>query len=65
MPKNHNKQWTPADEAKLKGLVKQNTPTGLLAWKLGRTETAVYNKASELGVSVKPVNQSPYNRQKK
>jgi hypothetical protein len=32
---------------------------------MGRTEAAVRAKASEESVSLKPVNQSPYNRLKK
>jgi hypothetical protein len=35
-----------------------------VALKLGRTPAAVENKASEQGVSLKPTNQSPYNRRK-
>lgn len=32
--------------------------------KLGRTENAINSKAQELGVSLKPTNQPPYNRKK-
>jgi hypothetical protein len=32
--------------------------------KLGRTEDAVQSHASEIDVSLKPTNQSPYNRRK-
>lgn len=65
MPKstrNSGKPWSPQDEAKLQSLIGQNTPTRVIGLKLGRTPGAVYNKASELGLSVKPTNQSPYNR---
>lgn len=64
-PTNQGKVWTPADDAKLRKLAKHNTPTGLIAHELGRSEGAVYSHASELDVSLKPVNQSPYNRQHK
>lgn len=64
-PKNSGKPWTPAQNSTLKKLAKQNTPTGLIAHELQRTEGAVYNHASDLDVSLKPVNQSPYNRQTK
>lgn len=64
-PKNHGKQWTNTDLANLKDLVKQNTPTRVIGLKLERTEDAIYSKASEEGISLKPTNQSPYNRQKK
>ena len=62
---NANKQWSNDDIAKLKQLVKGNTPTGLIAYELKRTEAAVYSKASEIKISLKPTNQSPYNRKKK
>jgi hypothetical protein len=64
-PKNHGKEWTPADMKQLKELANGNTPTRLIANKLGRTEDSVRAKASEEDVSLKPTNQSPYNRQKK
>jgi hypothetical protein len=67
MPKytrNTGKPWTPADVKELKGLVNQNTPTRVIGLKLGRTPNAVYNKASEEGISLAPTNQSPYNRRK-
>ncbi len=63
--KNKGKSWTKNDIQKLKKLVKGNTPTGLIAYELGRTESGVRSKASELGISLKPVNKSPYNRRKK
>ena len=62
--KNGGNQWTPSDESKLKKLAKGNTPTRLIAHKLGRTEGAIYAKANSLNVSLKPTNQSPYNRSK-
>ena len=37
----------------------------VMGLKLGRTPAAVSSKASDLGVSLKPTNQSPYNRRKK
>lgn len=64
-PKNQGKSWTEQDINKLEKLVKGNTPTGLLAYELGRTEDAIRAKASDLEISLKPTNKSPYNRQKK
>ena len=61
---NHGKQWSPADVSQLKQLAKQNTPTRVIGLKMGRTEDAVRAKASEADVSLKPTNQSPYNRRK-
>jgi hypothetical protein len=64
-PKNHGKEWTPANDKTLKELAKGNTPTGLIAYKMGRSEDAIRSRASDKSVSLKPTNQSPYNRQKK
>lgn len=63
-PKNSNKGWSANDEADLRKMVRQNTPTRIVALKLDRSPGAVYNKASDMGVSLKPTNQSPYNRRK-
>jgi len=64
-PENQNKHWTPAEEKKLKELAKGNTPTPLIAYKMKRSEAGVRGKASDIGLSLKPTNKSPYNRQKK
>ena len=61
---NKGKAWTTGQVAQLRSLQKGNTPTGLLAHKLGRTENAIRSKASDLNISLKPTNQSPYNRRK-
>ena len=63
-PANHGKQWTSADVTQLKQLAKENTPTRLIGLKMGRTEDSVRAKAGENNVSLKPTNQSPYNRRK-
>ncbi|MDA8015840.1 MAG: hypothetical protein MPN21_00200 [Thermoanaerobaculia bacterium] len=60
--RNAGKRWTSTEEATLQKLASKNTPTRVIGLKLGRTEDAVYSKASALGVSLKPVNQSPYGR---
>lgn len=57
--RNTGKAWTPSDVKHLKQLAKENTPTRVAGLKLGRTPGAVQSKASSLGVSLKPVNQSP------
>ena len=64
-PKNHGKAWSKSDVQQLKQLAKENTPTRVMGLKLGRTPDAVAAKASEKGVSLKPTNQSPYNRRPK
>ena len=68
MPKstrNSGKEWTKSDVQELKKLAKGNTPTRVMGLKLGRTPGAIYNKASAENISLKPTNQSPYNRLKK
>lgn len=64
-PKNHNKPWTPTNVAEVKKLVQENTPTRVIGLKTGRTEDAIYSKAQQEGISLKPTNQSPYNRRPK
>ena len=61
-PKNHGKAWSKDDVRALRQLAKGNTPTRVMGLKLQRTPEAVQSKASELGVSLMPPNQSPYNR---
>lgn len=63
-PKNSGKSWSSNDVKALEKLAAGNTPTRVIGLKLGRTESAVYAKASVEGVSLKPTNQSPYNRKK-
>ncbi len=60
MPSNSRKPWTHAEEQKLRELARGNTPTRIIALKLGRSESAIYAKAAELGISLKPTNRSPY-----
>jgi hypothetical protein len=61
--RNTGQPWTPAAERELRSLAAQNTPTRVIGLKLGRSEDAVRTRAGQLGVSLKPTNQSPYNRQ--
>ena len=65
MPKytrNTGKEWTKTDVKQLRELVRENTPTRVIGLKLGRTENSVRSKAGDEGISLKPTNQSPYNR---
>lgn len=62
--RNAGKEWTPSEERALRQLANQNTPTRVIGLKLGRPEGGVRAKASELNVSLRPHNQSPYNRRK-
>ena len=63
--RNSGKRWSDTDERKLADLAAGNTPTRVIGLKLGRSEAAVQSKAQDTGVSLKPWNQSPYNRRKK
>lgn len=62
--RNSGTSWTPTQQRELRTLARENTPTRVIGLKLGRTESAVRTKAAHLGVSLKPTNQSPYNRKK-
>jgi hypothetical protein len=63
--RNSGQPWTAEDEKTLRQLIKENTPTRVIGLKLGRTENGVRAKAKGLSLSLKPVNQPPYNRRKK
>lgn len=62
--RNSGKQWTTVEISQLRELASENTPTRVIGLKLGRTPDAVNTKASNEGISLKPTNQSPYNRKK-
>ena len=63
--RNSNKPWSAQEVHQLKQLAAQNTPTRVIGIKLGRSDAAVYTRASQENVSLGPTNQSPYNRRKK
>ena len=63
-PEREGKQWSDAELAKLTKLANGNTPTPLIADALGRTPAAVYSKAYQEGISLKPTNKPPYSRRK-
>jgi len=62
--RNSGKPWTPSEVSKLRELAAENTPTRVIGLKLGRTPAAVGTKASDENISLKPTNQTPYNRKK-
>jgi hypothetical protein len=62
--RNTGTRWSAADQGQLGKLAAGNTPTRVIGLKLGRTPEAVQAKASALGVSLKPTNQSPYGTKK-
>ena len=61
-PQNQGKIWTAADLEKLQKLADHNTPTGLIAHKLQRSNASITRKASQQSISLQPTNQSPYDR---
>lgn len=58
--RNTGKEWTRTEVKELRKLAAENTPTRVIGLKLGRTPDAVRTRASDEGISLKPVNQSPY-----
>ncbi|OGL31607.1 hypothetical protein A3F64_02330 [Candidatus Saccharibacteria bacterium RIFCSPHIGHO2_12_FULL_42_8] len=67
MPKasNAQKNWTPAEVAQLRILAKGNTPTRVIGLKMHRPAGGIQAKAGRIGLSLKPVNQSPYGSKKR
>ena len=65
IPPNNGKSWTGQQQSQLRDLAQHNTPTRVIGLKMGRSPSSVQSKASELGVSLKPTNQSPYGTKKK
>jgi len=58
-------RWTTQELRQLRSLARQNTPTGVLSLKLGRPPAAIRSKAQREGISLRPVNRSPYNRRRR
>ena len=58
-PDNRGNPWTEEEVRQLRQLASENTPTRIIGLKLGRSEEAVYSKASAEGISLAPTNQSP------
>ena len=61
-PSHHQDAWTATDVKRLRELADENTPTRVIGLKMGRTEDAIRSKAAAEHISLKPTNQSPYNR---
>lgn len=62
--RNSGKEWTGSEKANLAMLASKNTPTRVIGLLLGRPENGVRAKASEIGISLKPTNKSPYSKRK-
>jgi hypothetical protein len=60
--RNSGKEWTAEEVQTLKKLAKQDTPTPVIGFKLGRTPDAIYNRASQEGISLMPPN--PHHKKK-
>ena len=58
LTENAGKRWTPDDINQLRQLAQQNTPTRLIALKLGRTTVAICSKAAEKRISLARLDQS-------
>lgn len=52
------KRWTKADEQRLIEKAREGRTTRQIAYELGRSEYSIYNKAAEMGVSLKDNNNS-------
>jgi hypothetical protein len=57
--------WSRDELKELKNLARLNTPTGVMSVKLDRPPGAIRSKAQREGISLRPVNRSPYNRRRK
>lgn len=64
-PGNHREPITPQVVKQVRALAAQNTPTRVIGLKVQRTEAAVRAIAANNNISLKPTNQSPYNRRSK
>lgn len=64
-PENSGKRWTQADDQKLRKEAAGNTPTRVIGLHMGRSEDSIRSRANDIGVSLKPTNQSPYGTKKR
>jgi hypothetical protein len=62
--RNLGNAWSNADVRELRRLARDNTPTGVISLKLGRTAVAIRGKAQREGISLMPANRSPYSRRR-
>jgi hypothetical protein len=62
-PKNHGKSWSPEEVLVLRQLVKENTSGPAIGLRLGRTEDAIYAKAAEEKISLRPTRRRHFIRQ--
>jgi hypothetical protein len=62
--RNSGKPISQKDIQTVQSLAMKNTPTRIIGLDIGRTENSIRKIASENNISLKPINQSPYNRKK-
>jgi hypothetical protein len=62
MTRRSGKRWTAAEDRQLRREAARNTPTQEIASRLGRSENAVRNRASELFISLRPTSHSKSDR---
>lgn len=63
-PPKSGQPWTGEQDRQLRKEAVGNTPTRLIALHMGRSEEAIRSQASDIDVSLKPTNQSPYGTKK-
>jgi hypothetical protein len=63
-PSHHGEPVTDDVVKQVRDLAKGNTPTRVIALKVGRTEDSVRSIAKDNGISLMPPNQSPYGSSK-
>jgi hypothetical protein len=56
--------WSDNEVTQLRSLAKANTPTGVISLKMERPPASIASKAQREGISLRPINRSPYNRRK-
>lgn len=64
-PAKSGKRWTPTDDQQLRKEAAGNTPTRVIGLHMERSEDSIRSRANQIGVSLKPTNQSPYGTKKK
>ncbi|WGS23335.1 MULTISPECIES: hypothetical protein [unclassified Bradyrhizobium] len=60
-----HQRWSNKEVTQLLALAKANTPTGVISLKMQRPPASIASKAQREGISLRPINRSPYNRRKK
>lgn len=61
-PPNHRQPITRQIISQVNHLARGNTPTGIIALKIGRTQNSVRSIASDNDISLHPTNKPPYDR---